>query len=316
MSTVLGYLFTATTLAVILLKVAPILLAAIGGAITQQGNILNIGLEGMMLIAAFTSISVGSLAGNALVGVAAAVVSAILLALLYALVTLFFKADFIVVGIGVNLLAAGLSVFLLQVIYGNPGLTPPTVTISLPRIPLGPIGGIPVIGEAANNQTPLVWLAFLCVPLYSFVLYRTKFGVHLRAVGEDEGAAEAAGISIRRMKFVSILISGGLCGLAGAQLAMATLGAFSAGMTAGRGFIAVAALTFGLAKPVRTMVAALIFGAADAVADQLGVAGVNSNLALMTPYIITIVALVLASFRIRKVFAARTASRTPEPATT
>ncbi len=315
MSTVLGYLFTATTLAVILLKVAPILLAAIGGAITQQGNILNIGLEGMMLIAAFTSISVGSLAGNALVGVAAAVVSAILLALLYALVTLFFKADFIVVGIGVNLLAAGLSVFLLQVIYGNPGLTPPTVTISLPRIPLGPIGSIPVIGEAANNQTPLVWLAFLCVPLYSFFLYRTRFGIHLRAVGEDEGAAEAAGISIRRMKFVSILISGGLCGLAGAQLAMATLGAFSAGMTAGRGFIAVAALTFGLAKPVRTMVAALIFGAADAVADQLGVAGVNSNLALMTPYIITIVALVLASFRIRKVFAARTASQTPEPAT-
>jgi ABC-type uncharacterized transport system permease subunit len=314
LSDALGYILSAGTLAVILLKVAPILLAAIGGAVTQQGNILNIGLEGMMLIGAFTSIAVGSLAHNALVGVLAAMASAILLALLFALATLFFKADFIVVGIGVNLLAAGLTVFLLQVIYGNPGLTPPDVTSSLPRIPLGPVASIPVIGEAINNQTPLVWLAFLCVPLYSLVLYRTRFGVHLRSVGEDEGAAEAAGISVRRMKFLSILVSGALCGLAGSQLAMATLGSFSAGMTAGRGFIAVAALTFGLAKPVRTLVAALIFGAADAVADQLGVAGVNSNLALMTPYVITIVALVLASFRLRGVLAARSASRDVEPA--
>ena len=143
--------------------------------------------------------------------------------------------------------------------------------------------------------------SLLAVAVYSYVLYRTPFGVHLRAVGEDEGAAEAAGIAVMRTKFISILISGVLCGLAGAQLAMATLGSFTANMTAGRGFIAVAALTFGLGKPVRTMVASFIFGAADAVADQLGVAGVNSNLALMTPYIITIVALVLAGVRIRNV---------------
>lgn len=307
MSNVLGHILTAATLAVILMKVAPILLAAIGGAVTQQGNILNIGLEGMMLIGAFSSIAVGSWAGNALVGVIAAVISALLLALLYAVATLNLKADFIVVGIGVNLLAAGLSVFLLQVLYGNPGVTPPEKSINLPRIPLGPLSHIPVIGPAVDNQTPLVWLAFICVPLYSYLLYRTRFGVHLRAVGEDEGAAEAAGISIKRMKFWSILISGVLCGLGGAQLAMATLGSFTAGMTSGRGFIAVAALTFGLARPVRTMVAAFIFGAADAIADQLGVAGVNSNLALMTPYIITIVALVLAGFRLRSVLGSRSA---------
>lgn len=310
MSNVLGHILTAATLAVILMKVAPILLAAIGGAVTQQGNILNIGLEGMMLIGAFSSIAVGSWVGNAFVGVVAAVVSALLLALLYAVATLNLKADFIVVGIGVNLLAAGLSVFLLQVLYGNPGVTPPESSINLPRIPLGPLAHIPVIGPAVDGQTPLVWLAFICVPLYSYLLYRTRFGVHLRAVGEDEGAAEAAGISIRRMKFWSILISGALCGLGGAQLAMATLGSFTAGMTSGRGFIAVAALTFGLAKPVRTMVAAFIFGAADAIADQLGVAGVNSNLALMTPYIITIVALVLAGVRLRGVLGSRSARTT------
>jgi general nucleoside transport system permease protein len=305
---VLGQLFTAATLAVILMKVAPLLLAALGGAFTQQGNILNIGLEGMMLIGAFTAISVGSAAGSALVGVGAAVLAGLLLSVVYAVAALNLKADFIVVGIGVNLLAAGLSVFLLQVLYGNPGVTPPTASITLPRIPIGPLASIPVIGPALNNQTALVWLAFLAVPVCAYVLYRTRFGVHLRAVGEDEGAAEAAGISIKKVKFQSILISGALCGAAGAQLAMATLGAFTADMTSGRGFIAVAALTFGLARPVRTMVAAFIFGAADAVADQLGIAGFNSNLALMTPYVITILALVLAGIRFRKLRSAAPSS--------
>ncbi|MCC2307800.1 ABC transporter permease [Cellulomonas chengniuliangii] len=311
---VLEQIFTASMLFVILMKVAPLLLAAIGGAFTQQGNILNIGLEGMMLIGAFTSIAVGSATGSALVGVGAAVAAALVLALIYAFATLWLKADFIVVGIGVNLLAAGLSVFLLQVFYGNPGVTPPSASIRLPRISLGPLAEVPVIGPALHNQTALVWLALLAVPVASIVLYRTRYGVHLRAVGEDEAAAEAAGIGVRRVKFQSILISGVLCGVAGAQLAMATLGSFTANMTSGRGFIAVAALTFGLAKPVRTMVAAFIFGAADAIADQLGIAGFNSNLALMTPYIITIIALVLVGIRFHKI-RSKAPSATPAPQT-
>ena len=308
----LEQIFTAGTLFVVLAKVAPLLLAAIGGAFTQQGNILNIGLEGMMLVGAFTAISVGSAFDSALVGVLAAVLAGLALSVVYAVGTLWLKADFIVVGIGVNLLAAGVTVFLLQVLYGNPGVTPPTASITLPRIPIGPLADIPLLGTAFNNQTALVWLALLSVPLASLVLYRTRFGVHLRAVGEDAAAADAAGIPVTRVKAQSILISGVLCGAAGAQLAMATLGSFTADMTSGRGFIAVAALTFGLARPVRTMVAAFIFGAADAVADQLGIAGFNSNLALMTPYVITILALVLAGIRFRKIRAA-SASATPAP---
>ena len=310
----LGQIFTAATLAVVLAKVAPLLLAALGGAFTDRGNILNIGLEGMMLIGAFTAIAVGSTAGNAFVGVVAAMLAGTVLALVFAGATLWLRADAIVVGIGVNLLAAGLSIFLLQVVYGNPGVTPPTANIRLPRIDLGPVGDIPVIGQALDNQTAIVWLALLAVPLASIVLYRTRYGVHLRAVGEDEKAAEAAGIGVRKVRFISILVSGVLCGMAGAQLAMATLGSFTANMTAGRGFIAVAALTFGLGRPVRTMVAAFIFGAADAIADLLGIAGFNSNLALMTPYVITVVALVLAGMRFRKVWAARSGG-TPAPQT-
>ena len=302
---VVHQILTATTLAVILIKVAPLLLASIGGAITQQGNILNIGLEGMMLIGAFTAVAVGSRTHNSAVGTMAAVGAGLVLALIYAAATLLLKADFIVVGIGINLFAAGLTVFLLQVVYGNPGVTPPDANVTLPGVPLGPVGSVPVVGTAFNNQTALLWLALLCVPIYSYFLYRTPWGVHLRAVGEDEAAAEAAGIHVTRTKFVSVLFSGILCGFAGAQLAMATLGSFTAGMTSGRGFIAVAALTFGLARPLRTMIAAFIFGAADAVADQLGVAGVNSNIALMTPYIITILALVLVGVRVRRSATAR-----------
>lgn len=297
--TLLQQIFTEGTFFVILTKVAPILLAALGGAFTQQGNILNIGLEGMMLIGAFASIVVGAAVGNALVGVVAAVAAALVLATIYALATLWFRADNIVVGIGINLLAAGFSIFLLQVIFGNPGASPSDSRITLPLVSLGPLGDIPFLGAAVNNQTALVWLAFLCVPLASLVLYRTSYGVHLRAVGEDEPAALAAGINARRVKTQSILISGLLCGLAGAQLAMASLGTFTANMTAGRGFIAVAALTFGLARPLRTMVAAFTFGAADAIADLLGIAGFNSSIALMVPYVVTIVALVFAGIRFR-----------------
>ena len=310
----LEQIFTAGTLFVVLMKVAPLLLAALGGAFTQQGNILNIGLEGMMLVGAFTAISVGSAFDSAVVGVVAAVLASLVLAVIYALGTLWLRADFIVVGIGVNLLAAGLTVFLLQVFYGNPGVTPPDANITLPRISLGPVADVPVLGPALSNQTALVWLALLAVPISSLVLYRTRFGVHLRAVGEDAAAAEAAGIRVTRVKVQSILISGLLCGLAGAQLAMATLGSFTADMTAGRGFIAVAALTFGLARPVRTMVACFIFGAADAVADQLNIAGFNSNLALMTPYVITILALVAAGIQFRRIRNA-SASATPAPQT-
>lgn len=279
--TVLEQVFTGGTLAVILVKVAPILLAALGGAFTQQGNILNIGLEGLMLIGAFASIVVGSAANSAFVGVLAAVAAALAFAAIYALASLWMGADNIVVGIGINLLAAGLTVFLLLVFFGNPGTTPTSSKITLPQLSTGPFGDIPFLGAAIDNQTALVWVAFLCVPLASLVLFRTRYGAHLRAIGEDEPAALAAGINVRRVKAQSILISGLLCGLAGAQIAMASLGLFSADMIAGRGFIAIAALTFGLARPLRTMVAAFIFGAADALADLLGIAGFNSSITLM-----------------------------------
>lgn len=308
MSDILLQMLSLGFLGVVLLKTTPLLFAAVGGAFTQQADILNIGLEGNMLVAAFSAIWVGSSTGSWVVGVLAAVVASVLLSLLYALCALIFKADFFVVGIGVNLLAAGLTVFMMQLLYQNVGSTPPEASITLPRIDLGPIGAIPILGPALNNQTPLVWLSLLSVPTFWWILYRTKFGVQLRAVGEDPGAAAAAGISLTGKKFWSIIWAGILCGFAGAQLSMATLGSFTANMTSGRGFIAVAALTFGRARPVPTMVAALLFGTADALADQLTVAGFSSNLALMTPYVITILALFVVGLDLGKRLRARRAT--------
>ncbi len=280
-------------LGVVLLKMTPLLFAAIGGAFTQQADILNIGLEGMMLIAAFTAIAAGSTAKSWIVGVIAAMGAAVLISLLYAVMTLIFKADFIVVGIGINLLAAGASVLIMLILYGSPGATPSSASIELPKW-LG--------------QTPLVYLALITVAVFWFVLYKTPFGVHLRAVGQDLPAATAAGINGMRVKFISILICGLLCGLGGAQLSMATLGTFTAGMTSGRGFIAVAALTAGRARPVPTLIWALVFGLTEAFADLLNVKGVNSNLANMTPYVITIIALTVTAMELGKRRRVRTAA--------
>lgn len=297
--------FSVATLAVILTKTTPILLAAIGGAFSQMGNVLNIGLEGMMLMSAFSAVAVGAIT-NPFVGIVGGIGAAVMLALIFSAATLIFKADYIVVGIGVNLLAAGATILLLSLFYNSSGVTPGNVKAILPKIDLGVVGKVPIIGAAINDQTILVWLGFLLVPVYAFVLYRTRFGVHLRAVGEDEPAAIAAGIRAVRVKCVAILMSGVFCGIAGSQLAMASVGSFTGGMTASRGFIAVAALTFGLGRPYRTMVACLIFGAADAVADQLSLGGLNSSLALTTPYVITVVALVCAALRVHATLKSKT----------
>lgn len=305
MNEILAQILTVGTFAVILAKTTPILLAAIGGGLSQVGNILNIGLEGLILVGAFAGVTVGA-AWGPFVGALAALGAGVLLALIYAVASLVFKADYIVVGIGTNLLAIGITVLLLTVLYGNAGVTPGDVKAMLPRIDLGAIGDIPILGPVFNNHTVLVWIALALVPIYWFVLYRTRFGVHLRAVGEDEPAAAAAGIRVFRVKFISIIASGALCGLAGAQLAMASVGSFTAGMTAGRGFIVVAAVIFAAGRPLPTLAICLIFGAADGLADRLALGGVNSSLALLTPYVITIIALIVAALRIRGAVRART----------
>lgn len=288
----LGQIFNNSLWSFVVLDTTTILLAALGGAFTQQANILNVALDGMMLIGAFAGIAVGAATQSIALAVVASIGAGLALSLLFGWASLWLGANFIVAGIGIGLLTSGLSVFLLERLYSSEGSYTPTTFPSLPSIHLGPLVHIPVIGPALEGQSILVAVAILLVPFCHWVLYHTRFGTHVRAVGEDEAAVVAAGVRPRRVKMGVVLISGALCGLAGAELAMGTLDQFVSGMTAGRGFIALAAIFVGRATPVGTFIGALVFGFASALANQLQqVLSLPSNLLFMVPYVATVMVL-------------------------
>ncbi|MFI0843953.1 ABC transporter permease [Mesorhizobium sp. IMUNJ 23232] len=285
-------------LASVLEQSAPILLAALAAMITLRANILNVAVEGMMLVAAFVAIALGSLTGNAMLAFFAAIVASILMSQLLALITLRFSADFIVAGLGINLLAAGGSLFALEWFYRSPGGLRPITFPDIWHVPAGSLSFLPVIGPALERQSIILILAFLAIPLSALFLYRTPTGAYLRAVGEDEHAARSAGISVVRMKALSLAISGLFAGLAGAQLAMDKLHFFLPDMTSGRGFIGLAATLFGGGHPWVTAAASLLFGLFGALGDRLQAFAIPSQFVLMLPYVAAIVGLSLARWRI------------------
>lgn len=294
-------------LGTLVLYTTPILLAGIGAAFTQQANILNIALEGMMLTAAFFSIAVGGATQSIPLALLAAVVSSMVMAAIFAYVSLVLKADVIVAGIGINLLASGLTVFLLERLYNNEGNYSPIPFPDLWRLKLpsdwSSIPGINIVYYLFNNQTIIVFTGLALVVVAHIVLYRTKLGVHIRATGENPEAVQAAGLNPTTLKIYAVMISGLCGGLGGAQLAMATLSQFVRDMTNGVGFIGLAAEIFGNATPVGTFVASSVFGFADAVADRVQVISsitVPPQLVLMLPYIVTILALTFAMVRRRR----------------
>jgi ABC-type uncharacterized transport system permease subunit len=287
----LGQIFNNTLLFAILLETTPIFLAALGGAFTQQAGILNIALEGMMLIGAFAGITVGASTQNIWIALLASVGAGVGLAAVFGLASLWGGADFIVVGIGIGLVASGLSLLLLETLYNSEGSYTPTRFPDLPRLHLGILSHVPLIGPAFEGQTVLVLFGVLAIPVAWWILYRTPFGVHVRSVGEYAEAAATAGLPVRKLKMITVLISGAFCGLAGAQLAMGTLDAYVSNMTAGRGFIAVAAVFFGRARPLGVFVGCLVFGVASALVDQLQLQHLPSNLVLMIPYGVTVAVL-------------------------
>lgn len=284
-------------LASVLVATVPILFAALGGAFTQQAGILNIGLEGMILVGAFFAVAAGAATQSATLAVLAAVLSSTLLALLYAFASLNLRADNIIVGIGINLLGVGITIFLLSEWYNSQGSFQPDRFPALWRLEWGALREIPLLG-ALEGQTVLFFLAVAAVAASHLLLYRTRLGIHIRAVGESPQAAESSGISVYRVRMVAILLSGLFCGLAGAQLAMATIQMFVRDMSAGRGFIALAAATFGNATPVGSAVASLIFGVADAASTALQIASsIPPQFVLMVPYLVTLLALVVTRQR-------------------
>ena len=254
----------------------PMLLAALGGLYSERSGVINIALEGLMLAGAFTAATITHYTGNPWVGLAAAILAGALVALVHGVACIQFKADQVVSGTAINILFLGIPALLSGALFESTGATP-----QLPKGQLIPMA-------------PIV-LAFALVPVTWYVLYRTPFGLRLRAVGENPEAADTAGVDVSRVRYFGVILSGALAAIGGAYLSIGQSSLFARNMSAGRGFIALAALIFGKWRPVQTMLACLLFGFAEALSIQMqGVSQIPVQFIQLIPYVLTIV--VLAGF--------------------
>lgn len=279
----------------------PLVLAAIGGLYSERSGVINIALEGLMLAGAFTAASITFYAASPWIGLGAAMVAGVAVAMIIALACIKFKADQVVTGTGINIMFLGLPAVLSGAMFLSSGSTPqipkehllPTVSQLLPSV-------VPQ-WRIFTEVSVITVLAVVAVLVTAYVLYRTPFGLRLRAVGENPEAADAAGVSVNKIRYLGVILSGALAGIGGAYLSIGQSSLFTRNMTAGRGFIALAALIFGKWRPVQTMLACLLFGFADALTIQMqGVAKLPSGEDIpvqfiqMIPYVVTII--VLAGF--------------------
>lgn len=270
----------------------PIVLAALGGLFTEHAGIMNIGMDGMILIGAFAAVAASYFFASAAVGVLAAVLAGILIGLLFGLFVIQFKSDEFIIGIALNIFAGGVTVFLLRTLFGVKGAFSDPAIVPLPTVNLPFLENIPILGELLNNNALFVYLSWLLVLITWLFLYKTPWGYWLRAAGEHPASLRSAGVSPERMKYIASLLCGVLCGFAGAHLSLGYLTMFTEGMSANRGFIAFACVIFGMANPPRVFLAALLFGFLDALGLRLQDVGVPSTLTAATPYLITVVMMV------------------------
>ncbi|MEQ9399704.1 MAG: ABC transporter permease [Longimicrobiales bacterium] len=269
----------------------PLALAALGETVTERSGVINIGLEGSLIAGALGG-ALGALAfGSAVPGAVAGGVAGMVVAAVFAAFAVGLGTDQIITGTAVTLGGLGFTGAIYQARFGATGtaLTLPT----LPAAPVPLLSDIPIIGSALFEQAPTAYLAYLLAPALWWFLYRTSWGLELRAVGEEPDAAQAAGVRVRRVRVVATLFGGLLAGLAGAHLALAHAGTFSENMSAGRGFIAIAVVVLGRWNPLWVLAAALFFGGASALQFLLQTLGLDLpyQLFLAFPYLVTLAAL-------------------------
>lgn len=274
----------------------PLVYASLGGLFSERAGVVNIGLEGMMLIGAFSGVLTTFYISNPWIGVLAGVLAGGLIGLVHAIVTVKFAGNQVVSGTGINLFALGFTAYMSQTIWGSRGASQSVQGLGTITIPL--LRDVPVIGNALDtlfSQTPLVYIMFLVVVISYIVLFKTPWGLRIRAVGEHPAAADTAGINVYRTKYLCLILSGMLAGLGGVFLSLGQLNLFVLGMTGGRGFIALAAMILGGWKPFGALGASLFFGLAYALQMRLQSIGLlPAQIVLAIPYILTVV--VLAGF--------------------
>lgn len=283
----------------------PLLLACLAGLYSERAGIFDIGLEGKMLMAAMSAGAAAYLSGSVWVGLLAAIAGSLLFALVHGLASITFRGNQLISGVALNFVASGITVLIAQSLFGQGGRTPPldgAARFNPITLPLADqIASVPIIGpfysEVISGHTFLVYVGLLMVPLSWWVLYRTRFGLRLRAVGENPASVDTAGISVVRLRYTAVLITGILCGLAGAYMSTGLQAGFGKEMTAGRGYIALAALIFAKWRPWYCLWATLLFGFFQAIALRPDVIENTIGISIPVPaldalpYILTVVVL-------------------------
>ena len=312
-------IFQAEFLSSVIRITAPILFAALGAVIAEKAGLVNMGLEGMMMIAALFGTLTSYWTQSWVVGVLCALIVGVLLSLMVGFFALKLKTDIILAGIAVNMLGSGGTIFLLYMFTGMRGNTGSLVSqnILIPTVNIPLIQDIPILGQILSGHSILTYLAFFFVFLMWMLLYKTPVGLNIRAVGENDHAAESVGINVRRIQYIALAISGALAGLGGAFMSMYYSQGWNSGMVAGRGFIALAARAMGQGEPVGTMLSSLLFGLAQALRTKVSaLQGVSSYLVSVIPYVATVLGLVIYAIatmrRVKKTRRARSVPATTE----
>jgi ABC-type uncharacterized transport system permease subunit len=278
-----------------IIRATPIALAALSGIYSERSGVVNIGIEGMMLLGAFTSVVFASITQNMLVGVIAGMLAGVALGALHAVLSIKYKVNQIISGTGIIILALGLTSYLQRsVLNVFPVLNQPGPAI--PALPIPFLWKLPVVGPVIFNLSPIIYTLFILLIVTQVLMNKTRWGLRVRSVGEHPKAADTLGINVFRIRYISVLISGAIAGLAGSYISIGSAGRFNEGMTAGKGFLGLAAMIFGNWNPFGAFAGSLIFGFFDSWQEKLALlqVGIPVDLLGMAPYIATMV--VLAGF--------------------
>lgn len=282
MDLILSTLHTSIRLAV------PYLLISLGGLFCYKAGIFNLALEGFTIFGCFAAVAAAQVTGNVFASIVITMILTAVLGAVFAFFVLHLKVDPIVASLALNLIGEGLSRYLLSSVFGVSGRMVLDASLELPALDVPVLGSIPVLGDIFNNLTALAYLSILLVIVMHVVLYQTKFGFRTRIIGLNETAALSAGVNVRSIQYIGIIIGSAICGLAGAQLAL-SVRMFNVGMTSGRGWTAVVILMMANSRPIPTALLSFLFGLADALIMKLSGQSVASQLLATIPYVLALI---------------------------
>ena len=270
----------------------PISFAALAGMVSERAGVINMGLEGMMLIGTFFGVLGSYLTGSAWIGLLFAIASGMGLGLLMAVFAVGFKCEHILVGVAVNMLASGLTIVLLQSVFDSKGKSSPVAGLGVVKVPV--LNQIPVVKQLIGNISPLFYILAACAIAVWFVIYKTRVGLHIRVIGDNPFMAGSMGIKVYRLQYISMAVSGALAAMGGAYLSIGDINMFSKEMVAGRGYIALSMVILGGWHPIGVTVCGLVYGIAQSLQFRLQSVSIPPQFVQMLPYVVTIGVLMVA----------------------